>query len=303
MLRWRLLLGTLIVGLLVVLCWLDAGADVPGSWLLPVALGVALLAANEVLDIAARAGIRPLRQPVFWGIALLVTSSWLALFFDGLRRGAPWVWSCDGPVCFWSVVALLPALGLSVLLIVLGEIRRYCQPGGNMANVAMGIFVLIYVGLMVTFAAQLRLVWGVGALLSWIIVVKMGDSGAYIVGRLFGRHKMAPRLSPGKTVEGAAGALVFSCLGAWLAFHQLVPYTTPLSVDFGPPWGWIVYGLLLGAAGMMGDLAESLLKRDVGVKDSSRWLPGFGGVLDIVDSLLLSAPVAWACWVFGLVGR
>ena len=68
-------------------------------------------------------------------------------------------------------------------------------------------------------------------------------------------------------------------------------------------WGWIVFGLLVGAAGMVGDLAESLLKRDVGVKDSSTWMPGFGGVLDILDSLLLSAPVAWFCWATGIVGR
>jgi phosphatidate cytidylyltransferase len=70
----------------------------------------------------------------------------------------------------------------------------------------------------------------------------------------------------------------------------------------GPWWGWIAFGLLVGGAGMVGDLAESLLKRDVGRKDSSTWMPGFGGVLDVLDSLLLSAPVAWACWAFGLVG-
>ena len=69
-----------------------------------------------------------------------------------------------------------------------------------------------------------------------------------------------------------------------------------------PWWGWIAFGLLVGGAGMVGDLAESLLKRDVGRKDSSTWMPGFGGVLDVLDSLLLSAPVAWACWAFGLVG-
>ena len=68
-------------------------------------------------------------------------------------------------------------------------------------------------------------------------------------------------------------------------------------------WGWLLFGLLVGAAGMIGDLAESLLKRDVGRKNSSDWLPGFGGVLDIVDSLLLSAAVAWFCWATGMVGR
>ena len=66
---------------------------------------------------------------------------------------------------------------------------------------------------------QLRIVWGVGALAAWVIVVKMGDTGAYTVGRLIGRHKMAPLISPGKTIEGAVGALAFSCLGSWLAFQ------------------------------------------------------------------------------------
>ncbi len=70
----------------------------------------------------------------------------------------------------------------------------------------------------------------------------------------------------------------------------------------GLPAGWIIFGLLMGCVGMLGDLAESLLKRDVGCKDSSAWMPGFGGVLDILDSLLLSAPIAWLCWSLGIVG-
>ena len=68
------------------------------------------------------------------------------------------------------------------------------------------------------------------------------------------------------------------------------------------PGGWLVFGLAMGIAGIVGDLAESLLKRNVGVKDSSSWMPGFGGVLDILDSLLLSAPIAWLCWALGVVG-
>ena len=130
----------------------------------------------------------------------------------------------------------------------------------------------------------------------------MGDTGAYTVGRLIGRHKMAPSISPGKTVEGALGAFLFACLGSWLTFRWIVPFL-PEGAGPGPWYGWLLFGVLVGGAGMLGDLAESLLKRDVGVKDSSTWMPGFGGVLDILDSLLLSAPVAWFCWAFGLVGR
>jgi phosphatidate cytidylyltransferase len=300
MLRWRLLLGTLIIAVLVALCWLDIDAEVPGLWLLPVAVLVVLLASREFLDLAALAQLRPLRWPVYAGNVLLVASSWLVILKQHWRRGFPLNW---GYIEYgWEIVVLL-ALAAAVLLVLSAEMWRYRSPGGNLANVAGGVFALIYVGLMLSFAVQLRLVWGVGALASWIIVVKMGDTGAYAAGRLIGRHKMAPLISPGKTIEGAIGNLIFSCLGAWLTFRWLFPSSAPESVWPGPWWGWIAYGLLLGTAGMVGDLAESLLKRDVGRKDSSDWLPGFGGVLDILDSLLLSAPVAWFCWASGMVGR
>jgi phosphatidate cytidylyltransferase len=302
MLRWRLLLGTLLIAALIALCWLDHRATVPGVWLLPVALVAAVLATKEVLDLAAAAQLRPLRWTVYCGNVLLVASTWLAILARCWQKGWPPEFQRE-PIAHVCQSAVLGALGAAALLVVLGEMWRYRKPGGNTANLATGVFAVVYVGLMLWFAAQLRIVWGVGALAAWVIVVKMGDTGAYTIGRLIGRHKMAPAISPGKTIEGAFGAVAFSCLGAWAAFRWLVPALTPETAEPGPWWGWIVFGLLVGLAGMAGDLAESLLKRDVGVKDSSTWMPGFGGVLDILDSLLLSAPVAWFCWASGLVGR
>jgi phosphatidate cytidylyltransferase len=128
----------------------------------------------------------------------------------------------------------------------------------------------------------------------------MGDTGAYTLGRLMGRHKMAPRLSPGKTWEGAAGAALFAVFGSWAVFNligrMLNSHRAPLE-----SWRWIVFGLVVGIAGLLGDLAESLLKRDAGRKDSSPWMPGFGGMLDLLDSILFAAPVAYLCWATGLV--
>jgi phosphatidate cytidylyltransferase len=106
-------------------------------------------------------------------------------------------------------------------------------------------------------------------------------------------------LSPGKTVEGAIGAVVFAILGAWFAITWLTPRITG-GVAAEPVGGWIVFGFLVGIAGLLGDLAESLLKRDLGRKDSSGWMPGFGGVLDVLDSILLAAPVAYICWAWPL---
>ncbi len=304
MLRWRLIFGTLFIAALVALCWLDNRASVPGLWLLPLAVVATVLATKETLDLAARAGLRPLVWAVYLGNILLVLSNAAAILQWSNRWPPDWQMSgmLYGTTCLWTL-SLLSALGFSVLLIVFGEMCRYRQPGGNTANLASGVFTLIYVGLMMSFAVQLRIFWGIAGLATWVIVVKMGDTGAYTVGRLIGRHKMAPAISPGKTIEGAFGAVIFSCFGAWAAFRWLVPLTISESAAAGPWWGWIVFGILVGLAGMAGDLAESLLKRDVGVKDSSTWMPGFGGVLDILDSLLLSAPVAWFCWASGLVGR
>jgi phosphatidate cytidylyltransferase len=108
-------------------------------------------------------------------------------------------------------------------------------------------------------------------------------------------------LSPKKTWEGAIGAIVFSGIGAWLTFAYLVPWLTGAATP-GTPWPRaVIYGAVLSAMGIFGDLVESLFKRDLGVKDSSTWLKGLGGILDLIDSLLATAPVAYLLWASGFV--
>jgi phosphatidate cytidylyltransferase len=283
MLRWRLLLGTVIVVGLVGAGWLDHLTEVrwpavpKGVWLLPIGLLFALGGTRELLQMAAAAGVRPVGWAVYCGNVILVLAGWLA-------PESPWV---------------QVALAAGVVLTLAAEMLRYRGPGGVTASLATSVFALVYVGLMLSFAVQLRMICGVVGLASLLIVVKMGDTGAYTVGRLIGRHRMAPVLSPGKTVEGAIGGLVFGCLGSWVTFAWLLPL---MGGDRPEPWRWILFGLVVSVAGMLGDLGESLLKRDAGCKDSGRWLPGLGGVLDLLDSVLLGAPVAWACWAVGLVG-
>ena len=139
--------------------------------------------------------------------------------------------------------------------------------------------------------------WGLKPLLSLVLVVKMSDTGQYFVGTLFGKRKLAPVLSPGKTWEGTIGGIgVSAVITASILSQYLV------SMVGAAGWSQIFfYCILISLAGLAGDLAASLLKRDAGVKDSSNWLPGLGGVLDMLDSLLLAAPVAYACWVSGLI--
>lgn len=304
MLRWRIPIGLSIAAVVVGLCWLDHHAAVPGMWLLPLGVLFAVLASGEVLHMARAAGLRPLAWPVYLGNVLLVLSNWVPFVGCRLAHNAPLPWQVSltgghGLIWTWP----LAALALGVCLLFVGEMARYQRPGGVLANLAVGVFCLVYVGVLLSFVVQLRMFWGIGALLSLPIVTKLGDTGAFFTGRLLGRHKMAPVLSPGKTIEGSIGGLVFACGGAWLALRWLVPLTAVVPAGAGTWWDWIVFGVLVGVAGMIGDLAESLLKRDVGVKDSSNWLPGLGGVLDILDSVLLAAPAAWFCWALGLVGK
>lgn len=119
-----------------------------------------------------------------------------------------------------------------------------------------------------------------------IFVAKFSDMGAYLVGSVIGRHKMVPHISPGKTWEGFGGALAFSLLASF-GLCWLMPGRLSLI----RPLDALVLGLTLSVAAVIGDLAESILKRSMGVKDSGRILPGIGGVLDLIDSLLFTAPL------------
>ena len=161
-------------------------------------------------------------------------------------------------------------------------------------------------GLLTSFLIALRVYhgnrWGMAAVVSLIFVTKMSDTGAYFVGRSLGRHKMTPILSPKKTIEGGIGGVVTACLCSWLYFRWFVPWLVGPDAVATPWWGCVLYGVVIAVAGVWGDLAESLLKRDMERKDSSRWMPGLGGVLDVLDSLLVAAPAAYLCWAAGLVG-
>ncbi|MCL6502548.1 MAG: phosphatidate cytidylyltransferase [Pirellulales bacterium] len=287
MLRWRLLLGSLFIAALAGLCWLDTGPR-PGRWLGPLAVLLAAAATQEMFWLYRSRGLAPLAWPAYVGNVGMVIAAAAAVWLNLPQHVLTW------PAC---VLALAMASGF------VGEMARYRQPGTTSELLGLGMMALVYVGLCLAFLVALRVVApdpaGIVALASLIIVVKMCDTGAYTMGRLLGRHKLAPLLSPGKTVEEAWGGLVWGVGAAVLTFALLVPALGGFGT--APWWRWAIYGALVAIAGTAGDLAESLLKRDLGRKDSSPWMPGFGGVLDLLDSVLLAAPIAWLCWKTGLV--
>lgn len=186
-----------------------------------------------------------------------------------------------------------------VMFAFLAQSVQFSKPGRTMATIAGTVLVTAYVGLLGSFVVQMR--WlegphsthGLIPLVAMMAAAKGSDVGAYLCGRIAGRHKLWPVLSPNKTIEGAIGGLIFGVLGALLVFaiSRLAGVQTPtwpVSVGFG---------LLVGAAAMLGDLMESMIKRDCERKDASDTLPGFGGVLDVMDSLLFAGPVAYGYWL------
>ncbi|KLU05485.1 Phosphatidate cytidylyltransferase [Rhodopirellula islandica] len=166
-------------------------------------------------------------------------------------------------------------------------------------------FVSLYIGLPMSLLFSIRGLgsdistsWGLAALLTMIAVTKSADAGAYFAGKALGRHKLIPRLSPGKTWEGAIGGVLMSTLVAMACFQWLFPAMVAGSVAPAslPSIGWaLILGPALAITGMVGDLAESMFKRDCGAKDSGNWLPGLGGVWDVTDSLIAAILPAFLC--------
>ncbi len=300
MLVWRLICASGILIPLASLFVVDAyySGDAPGIWLLPIALLAAAAAAGELVGLISPQQQRPPRWLVPLGAVLIVLSSAAPLAWSLLGQTYP----ADCPLgkLGWPLTAT--ALVVTVAFIV--EMVRFQEPGDHLARVAFASFGFVYVGLFMSFLFPLRSFgsneWGMAAVVSMLLVVKMSDIGAYVFGKLFGRTKLVPRLSPGKTVEGAVGGLITAAVVAAAYFVWAVPSIVGEQVAV-PLWRTALYGIILGAAAIVGDLAESLIKRDMERKDSSRWLPGLGGILDLLDSVLIAAPTAYLCWAAGLL--
>jgi phosphatidate cytidylyltransferase len=230
----------------------------------------------------------PARRLPAWfccaAVALLLVANWPAFLlapFAGIHTD-PWHW-------------VLGALTAVVLTAFVLEMATFREPGESVTRVAVTVWIAAYLGLLPCFLVQLR--WPPGgdpssgtlALALALFVPKGGDIGAYMAGRFLGRHKMTPVLSPKKTWEGFTGGLLTAVALAF-GLYQFDP------VLRAAPLRALGFGVTVWVASVLGDLAESLIKRDCRKKDASQVVPGFGGVLDVVDSIVFAAPLAY-CWL------
>ena len=183
-----------------------------------------------------------------------------------------------------------------LILFVLGLcVRQFLSRSNTTGILAISttLFGMMYVPWLLNFIQKINFFPGIENhgkfyVLYFVIVTKFSDTGAYAVGSLIGRHKMIPRISPGKTWEGFGGAVIVST-AASLVFVQFLGHKMPgMNLVHA-----IVLGVVLSLAAVLGDLIESLFKREAGVKDSGKLFPGIGGILDLLDSLLFNAPIMY----------
>ena len=190
-----------------------------------------------------------------------------------------------GSAYFGGGQALALTLGLTCVGILLWRVADGVADA--MRDIAGGMFVALYPSFLAGFAALLLAAPDDGAkrVFVFILVTVLSDIGGYIFGVLWGRHPMAPSVSPKKSWEGFTGSVLACMVGASLAI--------PLALG-GPWWSGLILGALVAVGATVGDLTESTIKRDLGIKDMSTILPGHGGVMDRLDSLLITAPLTWA---------
>ena len=243
------------------------------QWLFTIAVtAVAALAAWEFLGLAEHTGASPPR------IAVIVAL--------GILFGVDFQW----PDRTASIFGIL-ALGLLVYCTFFRPVEQV------MTDASTSIFCLLYIGFTLIALPTLHESANGPSLVAFLMcVVWVGDIAALYVGRAWGKHKLAPTLSPNKTWEGAVGSVVGSVLmagGLWGLAELLEQWDSAVLTYPGEIWYWLALAVVVNVAAQVGDLAESALKRSAGVKDSGSLLPGHGGVLDRIDALLLAAPVLW----------
>ncbi|MEU3932021.1 phosphatidate cytidylyltransferase [Streptomyces sp. NPDC029044] len=244
------------------------GAVIVASLFIVKALFVGVVAVAVVVGLweltkrlEERKGIRaPLVPLALGGAAMIVT---------GYVRGAEGAWV---------------AMALTALAVLVWRMTE--PPEGYLRDVTAGVFATFYVPFLATFVAMMLTADdGAQRVLTFLLLTVVSDTGAYAVGWRFGRHKLAPRISPGKTREGLLGAVSFAMVAGALCMQFLI--------DDGAWWQGLVLGLAVAVTATLGDLGESMIKRDLGIKDMGTLLPGHGGIMDRLDSLLPTAPVVW----------
>ncbi|HPD31135.1 MAG TPA: phosphatidate cytidylyltransferase [Phycisphaerae bacterium] len=318
MLWQRIAFGTLMIAVVVGLAWLDGWLSacgltsldegvLGGATRIRLMCGLALTLALALLIMLAVFEMGRLSRQGGHNPA----TNWAA-FVSVLLMLAPWIEAQQKLSSAVPALRLTGGMPLSLFLLTGGILgaslcilaRKTTERA--FSNLAVTCLMMLYLGLLGSFVIRIRCLdagpAGAALVIFFILTVKAADIGAYFTGIACGKHKLAPWVSPGKTIEGAAGAVV---LAAFAACAAIWLWECCLDSTLGPPpfslAQAVIFGLVTAVCGHLGDLVESLMKRDLGSKDSGQVVPAFGGLLDILDSPVFTAPIAW--WLLTFFGR
>lgn len=291
MLRFRLLSAAILLTGIFSLIFLDAWRplwNAPGLYLIPAGMFFVFATSFEFASLVKNQF--PIRRFEVAGLSCLVFLSACTPLFYRLLMDRPYPADCPlGKVGIILVTVLLVTSWSSVRML-----QDYSQNVPHaLVSWAFASLIPLYVGGGACFWFLIRdfslPAWGLWAVVSVITIAKMSDTGAYFVGRSLGKTKLCPSISPGKTIEGALGGVVFAMVTSCILFAWLLPMAFTHSVS---PWEWgkaAIFGAILAVIGIFGDLVESVVKRASQSKDSGSILPGLGGIWDVTDSLLPTA--------------
>jgi phosphatidate cytidylyltransferase len=253
-----------------------------GIWLLPLGFYLIFGSAIEAASML-RSTHGALAFPALTGtLAVMATAA------------LPMLWPLGGslypPNCSLGPLGLpLAAIAIVQLACFAYFFSGYEANSGAFQRAVMSGWLSSYFGACFAFALALRMIqpvgWGLFLIVGVIVVTKCADTGAYFTGRLIGKHKLCPAVSPNKTIEGLLGGMVLACAASWAYFTLGSRFFFQVQTEVS--WvGIILLGIVLTLAGLVGDLLESVFKRETGFKDSGKLLPGLGGLWDVTDSLL-----------------
>jgi phosphatidate cytidylyltransferase len=269
---------------------IETGRNLPVALAVGLGLGALALATLLFVKVAFLVMVAAIIGVAFWELTHALRSQQIRLAVIPVGIGGAVMYA----LAYWrGVDATLATLGLTFGFVLAWRLPG--GPSGYVRDVTASIFALVYLPVMATFVSlMLAPRDGAHRVIVFLILVVCSDTGAYFAGILFGRHLLAPAISPKKTWEGLAGS-VLACLAAGaLGMVYLL---------HGAVWTGLVLGAAAAAAATLGDLVESMIKRDLDTKDMSSILPGHGGMLDRIDAMLLVAPVAWLLMMVFLGSR
>jgi phosphatidate cytidylyltransferase len=305
MLVQRLFYGALLIAGLVLIFWGDYvfasasvdpnnPADLRCGSIIPLAvLLLAVFGTLESLNLARAAGYMPMGKVVLIGVVVLNVIPWLVpAVVPDARQGA----------FGWELIIFM----LATMVVGVMQVVRHRTERG-IGDISVSIMILAYMGILLSMVTALRAslpgTVGTLAVLQFVAVVKCTDIGAYFTGRAIGKTKLIPAISPGKTVEGLAGGLVLAIVVSVVLARTLPWHATATGGPAISSFQAVLFGALIAMIGQLGDLVESVFKRDATSKDSGNVIPAFGGILDLLDSPAFAAPIAYLFLSFWLGGN